>query len=103
MDATIHRQMHQIFEAVTDLEPLSPTATPGMKTNFQNTTDALKNYSDLMQCHLSGIREASGLVDLDDRIQWDEPEGPLIHAKAKIVCIFFSMVLNSLSLNNYIL
>jgi len=92
MDATIHKHIHQVFEAVMELEPLSPSATPGTKKDFANTTDAFQHYSDLIHCHLSGIREASGL---DDKIQWDEPEAPeepeapKTHMKPKIVCCLF--------------
>jgi len=47
MDATIHKHIHQVFEAVMELEPLSPSATPGTKKDFANTVDAFQHYSDL--------------------------------------------------------
>jgi len=42
----MHRHMHQVFEAVMELEPLSPSATPRTKKDSENTTDAFKHYSE---------------------------------------------------------
>ena len=74
--------MHKVFEAITDLEPLSPTATPRTKKSFKETTDSFQQYSNLIQCHLVGIREASGI---EEAFEWDEPEGPESHTKLKFV------------------
>jgi len=66
--------------------PLSPSATPRTKKDFENTTDdAFKHYSDLIHCHPSGIRE------VDNKIQWDEPEGP--ETKVKLKDCTFSFML----------
>ena len=42
MDATMRNYMHQVFEAVTELAPQSPSAIPGTKKEFENTMDAFK-------------------------------------------------------------
>ena len=65
--------IHKVFEAITDLEPLSPSATPRTQKHFKETTDSFQQYSNLIHCHLVGIREASGIKPEFD---WDEPEEP---------------------------
>ena len=42
------KYMHKIFEAVTDLEPLSPSATPGTTKHFKDATDAFQQYTNLI-------------------------------------------------------
>jgi len=74
--------MHKVFEAITDLEPLSSTAMPHTQKHFQKTTDCFQQYSNLIQCHLVGICEASGI---ETKFEWDEPKGPETCTKSKIV------------------
>lgn len=45
MDATMRSYMHQVFETMMELEPQSPSAIPGTKKEFENTMDAVKQYS----------------------------------------------------------
>ncbi|KIM43875.1 hypothetical protein M413DRAFT_443755 [Hebeloma cylindrosporum] len=81
MNSAMHSSIHKVFEAVQDLEPLSPSATPGTIRAFTETTDEFYKYTGLMHFHLSAIREASGI---DSHCDWDEPEAPYI--KAPVVC-----------------
>ena len=48
MDATMRSYMHQVFEAVMELAPQSPSAIPGTKKEFENTMDAFIQYSNFL-------------------------------------------------------
>ena len=71
-----------------DLEPLSPSATPGTMKPFRtpqtrpNGTLMSLIYSNPLS-HFGHSREASGI---DSEFQWDEPEVPQTRIKSKFVC-----------------
>ncbi|KIM48824.1 hypothetical protein M413DRAFT_21139 [Hebeloma cylindrosporum] len=68
------------LEAITDLELLSPNATPGTRKEFKDITDAFLQYVDHKQFHLFGAQEASRI---ERNVEWDQPEAPAGHWKKK--------------------